>query len=120
MLKQKNLEVFRGLSQKVLQARHNLAKAQAGFLAFGGNAECHCREKECLHLFISISSAEENFLKQKSRNKWLNLRDGNNAFFHNLVKVRNSSNLIKMLKDANGNCVQDVQMLGTPPTLSRC
>jgi hypothetical protein len=34
--------------------------------------------------------------------------------------VRNSSNLIKMLKDANGNCVQDVQMLGTPPTLSRC
>jgi hypothetical protein len=111
MLKQKNLEVFRGLGQKVLQARHNLAKPQVEFLASGGNAECHCREKECLHLFISISSAEDNFLKQKSRNKWLNLGDGNNAFFHNSVKVRNSSNLIKMLKDANGNCVQDVQRI---------
>jgi hypothetical protein len=94
MLKQKNMEVFGELGQKVLQVRHNLAKVQAEFLASRGNTKCHCRKKECLHLFISISSVEENFLKQKSYNKWLNLEDGNNAFFHNSVKVRNSSNLI--------------------------
>jgi predicted transcriptional regulator len=57
------------------------------------------KERECLHLL----SAEENFLKQMSRVKWLNLRDGNTAFFHNSVKARNSSNLIKMVKDEHGH-----------------
>lgn len=47
----------------MLQARHNLAKFQAEFLASRGNTDCPRREKECLHLFISISSVEENFLK---------------------------------------------------------
>jgi hypothetical protein len=51
----------------------------------------------------SLSAAEENFLKQKSRNMWLNLGDGNNSFFHKSVKARNSFNLIKILKDEEGN-----------------
>jgi len=57
------------------------------------------KERECLHLLTSLLSAEENFLKQKSRVKWLNLGDGNTSFFHNSVTARNSSNLIKMVKD---------------------
>jgi hypothetical protein len=63
------------------------------------------KERECLHLWASISAAEENFHKQKSRVNWLNLGDGNNTFFHNSVKIRNSSNLIKMLKDDKGNSI---------------
>lgn len=83
VLKHKNLQVSGGLGHKVVQARHNLAIAQAEFLSSGGSEECQRREMKCLHHFISI------------RNKWLNLGDGNNAFFHNSIKVRNSSNLIK-------------------------
>jgi hypothetical protein len=54
---------------------------------------------------MSLLTAEENLLKQKSRIQWLNLGDGNNSFFHNLVKVRNSSNLIKVLMDNEGNSI---------------
>jgi hypothetical protein len=59
-------------------------------------------------LLVPILAAKENFLKQKSRIKWLNLGDGNNSFFHNSVKVRNSNNLIKVLKDSEGNSIHDV------------
>jgi hypothetical protein len=65
------------------------------------------KEGECLHLLTSLLIAEENFLKQKSRVKWLNLGDGNTSFFHNSVKVRNSSNLIKMVKDEHGHSFHD-------------
>jgi hypothetical protein len=108
VLKVKNIEVFGNLGLKISQARHELAKAQNSFISSKGNAECQRKEKECLHLLISLMAAEENFLKQKSRVKWLNLGDGNNAFFHNAVKVRNSTNLIKMLKDAEGNSIHDM------------
>jgi len=81
------------------------------FLESHGDADCQIRERECLHAYISISAAEENFLKQKSRNRWLNLGDGNNAFFHKSVKARNSSNLIKILKDEDGNRVEDINQI---------
>jgi hypothetical protein len=61
--------------------------------------ECHRKMGECIYVYISISVAKENFLKHKSRNNWLNLGNGNNSFFHKTVKVRNSANLIKMIKD---------------------
>lgn len=59
-------------------------------------------EKECMHEFLSISRAEEAYFKQTSRNKWLQLRDQNNAFFHRIVKVRASKNMIHRLWDDNG------------------
>jgi hypothetical protein len=83
ILKAKNLEVFGGLGQKVIKARQDLAQAQAAFLLSHGNANCQRRERECVHTLVSLSAAEENFMKQKSRNNWLNLGDGNTAFFHN-------------------------------------
>lgn len=103
VLKVKNRKCFGGLGLKVKQARANLEYAQADFIASWGSANCQVKEKECLHLLTSLLSAEENFLKQKSRVKWLNLGDGNTSFFHNSVKARNSSNLIKMVKDEYGH-----------------
>jgi hypothetical protein len=52
ILKIKNLEVFGGLSQKVVQARQNLAIAQFEFLSSGGSIACQRKERECLHHFI--------------------------------------------------------------------
>jgi hypothetical protein len=60
---------------------------------------------------MSLLIVEEKLLKQKSRIQWLNLGDGNNSFFHNLVKVRNSSNLIKVLMDNEGNIIYDMQKI---------
>jgi hypothetical protein len=62
----------------------------------------------CLYLYFSCG---REFLKQKSRNSWLNLGDGNNSFFHKSVTVRNSSDLIKTLMDEEGTKVEDQQMI---------
>jgi hypothetical protein len=107
ILKAKNVEVFAGLWQRVLKVKNDLNWAQASFVASHGNADCLKHENEFLHAYISLSLADENFMKQKARNIWLNLGDGNNSFFHKLVKVRNSSNLVKALKDEARNKVED-------------
>lgn len=93
------------------KARQDLAIAQAGFLSSHGSVDWQRKEKECLHAFVSLASAEVNFLKQKSRNNWLNLGDGTTAFFHKTVKIRNTTNLVKSLKDEHGNTVQDLKQI---------
>ena len=65
-------------------------------------------EDELLHEYISISSAEEAFFNQKSRNKWLNLGDNNSSYFHCLIKTRQERNAIKCLLDGDGNRVEEV------------
>jgi hypothetical protein len=105
----KNKEIFCGLRQRVIKARQDLDVAQAAFINSHGSMRCRLRENECLHHYVSISLAEEKFLKQKSRVQWLNLRNSNTSFFflHKMVKVRNSSNLIKSIKDEAGVVVDD-------------
>lgn len=51
----------------------------------------------------SALSAEEVFLRQKSRIQWLDLGDGNNSFFHRACKNRWNTNKILMLEDNLGN-----------------
>jgi hypothetical protein len=109
ILKTKNLEVLGGLGQRVIKARQDLAKAQADFLSSHGDVDCLRKERECLHELVSNIAIEENFMKQKSRNNWLNLGDGNTTFFHKVVKAKNSYNLIKVLKDEEGNRITDMQ-----------
>jgi hypothetical protein len=108
ILKVKNLEFFGGLGQRVIQAKEELVRSQSSFMASRGDESCRLRMKECLHNYLSISAAEENLMKQKSRVSWLNLGDGNTSYFHKMVKIRNSSNLIKVLKDKDGNKVTDI------------
>jgi hypothetical protein len=109
ILKAKNYEVFGGLNQRVVRARQELANAQSGFMNSHENAMWHKKEQECLHAYTSLVTAEENFLTQKSRNQRLNLGVGNSAFFHKVVKVRNACNLVKVLKDDNGDSIQDAK-----------
>ena len=61
--------------------------------------------------YILISSAEEAFFKQKSRNKWLNLGDNNSSYFHCLIKTRQERNTIKCLLDGDGNQVEEVDQI---------
>jgi hypothetical protein len=75
------------LGQKMIKARQDLAKALADFLSSHGDFDCLHKERECLHELVSIIAVEENFMKQKSRNNWLNLGDGNTAFFLRWLKL---------------------------------
>jgi hypothetical protein len=54
-----------------------------------------------------ISKAEVGCLKQKSRNKWLNLGDHKNSCFHSLVNVRRSKISLKCLLDSIGRPISN-------------
>jgi phosphorylcholine metabolism protein LicD len=62
--------------------------------------------------------AQEAYLKQKSRNKWLNLGDHNNAYFHKMVKASDAKNKIRFnqkkkknrrLWSEDGRKVEDIE-----------
>ena len=76
------------MKQRVNQACDNLTLAQNGVLANFGSADSLLKEKECLHAYVSITKAEESFLKQKARNQWLQLGDQDKiAFSIELLKL---------------------------------
>jgi len=111
VLKDKNSRCYGDIRNKVLQARECLDMAQRAVLNSHGSAECLLRERECLHVYMSISRAEEAFLKQKARNQWLQLGDQNNAFFHKFLKSRHAKNTITHLYDEYGSRVEDVAQI---------
>jgi hypothetical protein len=102
-LKRVNKDLYGCISQKVLIARQKLESVQMRLLQKHGEVELRNTEQIYLHEFSAIQKAEEAFMKQKARNKWLNLGDQNSRFFHCQVKVRQARNAIKCLFDAEGN-----------------
>jgi hypothetical protein len=73
ILKRQNLSCFGNLQKRVIEARENLDLAQKDVIASFGRADCLIKERECLHAYVSITKVEEAFLKEKSRNQWLQL-----------------------------------------------
>ncbi|KAG5547389.1 hypothetical protein RHGRI_013168 [Rhododendron griersonianum] len=56
---------------------------------------------------MELRIAEESFMRQRSRIKWLALGDQNTKFFHQKVCARRARNTILSLTDTNGNRVDD-------------
>jgi hypothetical protein len=77
-------------------------------LEFHGSATSLLQERECLHHYVFIARAEEAFLKQKARNRWLQLGDQNNAFIHRLLKGRHARNTITHLCNEQGTKVEEI------------
>ena len=69
-----NKDWFGGLSVRVKKARDDLERR---LRLCPGHSILLQLEKEKNHCFVSLSYAEESFMKQKSRNNWLNLGDQN-------------------------------------------
>jgi hypothetical protein len=111
VLKNQNVTCYGNLKQKVVQARENLDLAQKEVIASFGKAESLLKERECLHAYVSITKAEESFLKQMARNQWLQLGDQNNSFFHRSIKVKNARSTITHLWDEQGKRVDDMEQI---------
>ena len=71
VLKRQNLACFGNLHKRVMEARDNLDLAGKDVIASFGKANCMIKERECLHAYVSITKAEEAFLKQIAKNQWL-------------------------------------------------
>ena len=102
---------FGNLQQRVKEVRANLDLAQKDAIDSLGRADCLLKERECLHAYVSITRAEESFLKQKARNQWLQLGNQNNSFFHRFLRVQNAKKTITHLWDEYGNKVEDVDQI---------
>ena len=55
------------------------------------------QEMMLLHKYLKLSSAEESFVRQKARIKWLCFGDRNTKFFHQKVKSHRMYNNILSL-----------------------
>ncbi|XP_050915875.1 uncharacterized protein LOC127130968 [Lathyrus oleraceus] len=60
------------------------------------------RVKQCTENLIHLNQTEENILKQKAKVNWLQLGDGNNAFYHAYVRDRNKQKGMYSLESVNG------------------
>lgn len=92
------------LHDAVIVARKALTDFQDELPNLPSYDQCVAEEELCSNLQKAIAT-EEIFLKQKSRISWLELGDGNNAFFHRSCKGRWNTNKIMALKDNSGNVI---------------
>ena len=74
-----------------------------------GNPDLKEMEKRALSEFAILSSAEESFLRQKSRNLWVAEGDNNSTYFHNCVKDRNNRNKLLSLTRDDDTVVYEIR-----------
>ena len=98
---------FGKLRDRVEDAREALKMAQSAVLSNPSDTMLMDNERKCLKIYHDLASAEEGFLKQKSRVQWLKLDDQNTSFLQKSVKVRNARSIIKVITSGNGCRIDD-------------
>ena len=98
-----NASRYAGISDKVKEKRKELDALQISILSNSLNTRLIDKEKVVTKELHELMKAEESFHRQKSRVQWLQERDFNTIFFHNMVAAKTKQNTISILKDAEGN-----------------
>ena len=86
-LKKFNEDQLGGLSLKESKRLEELEAVQRTLLLCRRQSTLLQSEQEKSHCFMSLNHAEESFLKQKSRDSWLNLGDQNTSFLIGLSEL---------------------------------
>lgn len=69
------------------------------------------REKEPKKVINELEKAEESFLWQRSRQRWINDRERNKKLYHTAVKRREASNAISELYNEDGAIVNSQECI---------
>lgn len=105
VIKDLNREHFSDLELRVKDAHSSLTAIQARLLVNPSHLTAKL-EKAAHKKWLDLALAEEKFLFQKSRVKWVNSGDCNSAYFHRMVNSRRGLNHIHYLEDESGQRVE--------------
>ncbi|GKC39565.1 RNA-directed DNA polymerase, eukaryota, reverse transcriptase zinc-binding domain protein [Tanacetum coccineum] len=98
------------LHENVKKLRFELEQVQIALVADPFNCELRTEEAAYVHAFNDALLMEEQFLKQKSKIKWLKLGDSNNAYFHKAVKNSISRSRIEAVMESDGTLLTNDQV----------
>ncbi|GAV85208.1 hypothetical protein CFOL_v3_28646 [Cephalotus follicularis] len=102
--------LLRGLGtrpdSKVKDLRSCLHSVQHALKSGVSDPSVAAKEKELRKEVGQAARMEEAFYKQKSRIQWMKEGDSNTAYFHKMVKVRQSKNHLVRIRDDNGVWVE--------------
>lgn len=102
-----NKNQYSNISNRVMETRDELVRVQEQFFASPYNTDLCNKEKDLVHKYVELRTAEESFIRQRSRVKWLALGDQNTRFFHQKMCMRRVRNSILSLQDENGVIIED-------------
>ncbi|XP_049378168.1 uncharacterized protein LOC125842934 [Solanum stenotomum] len=105
-LKELNTQEFNSVGAKVQECRQRLEITQSLMRDQQHASELFTIERDLIKELERWSGVKESIVKQKSRTKWLQLGDGNTAYFYANLRSRLAQNRIKHLTTAQGNIVQ--------------
>lgn len=103
-----NREHYSDLENRVKDAHSALYICQSSLLA-NPTQTLACMEKEAHRKWLVLAEAEERFLQQRSRVKWLESGDSNTAVFHKMVAQRRSGNQIHYLATNDGSRLTNME-----------
>ena len=100
-LKLLNKTEFANLSERTRETRDSLLQIQRQLIQFQGDENLKYQEKQAFDKLLLLSKAEESFLKQKSRIRWIKKGDSNTKFFHHSMRARyNKNKIISIVLDS--------------------
>ncbi|KAI5382050.1 hypothetical protein KIW84_UN0211 [Lathyrus oleraceus] len=101
ILKKMNSQ-YSDIQDQIQKARQLLLDEQKGIHNNLFNVQSIERVKQYTENLIHLNQTEENILKQKAKVNWLQLGDGNNAFYHAYVRDRNKQKGMYAMESVNG------------------
>lgn len=110
-IKEWNTSSFQKIFQAKSQIENKIKDLNILIIQKGIDQNTYKLQKELNAHLQEILATEELFWKQKSRETWLQEGDRNTKYFHALVKMRRSHNLICQIKNGEGNIIVDANKI---------
>ncbi|XP_010501556.1 PREDICTED: uncharacterized protein LOC104778826 [Camelina sativa] len=107
VIKDLNKQFYSDLENRVKESQADLAFHQARFLA-NPSPQLATLERQAQQKWFELALAEEKFLMQRSRIKWVESGDCNSAYFHRMINSRMGMNQIHYLVDDSGQRLEEI------------
>ena len=101
---------FSGIELRVSESFAHLQLYQRELLA-SPSTEAAIKERSAHSTWFSLAKAEESYLYQRSRVKWIDVGDSNSNYYHRSLRSRQAINQIIFLTDENGVIINSREVI---------